>query len=289
MSDGEHTLVDASGDFLYVVRDGEAVADPSWQSCRIVLTDERLVLSTNDGERAISLGNLSPVEDPAAVVPDGVSAGNATPLRAGDAVVLLDAGAVEDFETEYARAVLHDEIVLARPTAVVGGADREDAEWSKARLRFQEDRLLIGLPGGETASLDLADVGGFERSRSTVLEAERPVLAVEHSDAEDRAVESQFSGTERHVGALATVLEDAAATREEAVELTETEREVLMALYSGVSPFEMADFVGVDVEEIERVYGGLLEAGAVEKVRERTEVTLNERGRNLASEAMNEP
>jgi helix-turn-helix protein len=48
-----------------------------------------------------------------------------------------------------------------------------------------------------------------------------------------------------------------------------------MALYSGVSPFEMADFVGVSVEEIEEVYQRLLEVGAVDEVRTRTEVELN--------------
>jgi helix-turn-helix protein len=61
-----------------------------------------------------------------------------------------------------------------------------------------------------------------------------------------------------------------------------------MALYSGVSPFEMSDFVGLPVDEIEEIYQNLLEAGAVDKVRERTEVTLNAQGRNLASEEMNE-
>ena len=71
-------------------------------------------------------------------------------------------------------------------------------------------------------------------------------------------------------------------------ELTPLENQVLMALYSGVSPFEMADFVGTDVEKVEEIYGKLLEVGAVDKVRERTEVALNAEGRNLASEAMNE-
>ena len=66
------------------------------------------------------------------------------------------------------------------------------------------------------------------------------------------------------------------------------ESQVLMALYSGVSPFEMADFVGISVDEVEEIYQKLLDVGAVDKVRERTEVTLNAEGRNLASEAMNE-
>jgi helix-turn-helix protein len=61
-----------------------------------------------------------------------------------------------------------------------------------------------------------------------------------------------------------------------------------MALYSGVSPFEMADFVGLSVDEVEEIYQHLLEIGAVDEVRTRTEVSLNAQGRNMASEAMSE-
>jgi helix-turn-helix protein len=71
-------------------------------------------------------------------------------------------------------------------------------------------------------------------------------------------------------------------------ELSEMESQVLMALYSGVSPFEMSDFVGIDVDEVEEIYQNLLEMGAVDEVRTRTEVSLNAHGRNLASEAMSE-
>lgn len=288
MSDGESKLVDTSGDYLYAVRDGEPVASPAWRSCRLVLTSERLVLATNDGKRAIGHGNIELPDEPDAVVPEDVSVGDATPLRIGDSVLLVDAASVSDFEREFYRAVLHDAVILAKPEAVVGGVVSDEAAWSKARFRFDDDRIVLGLPGGDTTEFDIEDVGTVEGRRETVRDAERRVLTVEHTDAEDRAVETHFSGTERHVAALEALLEMVIADRKGDVELTETDRQVLMALYSGVSPFEMAEFVGIDVGEVEDIYAKLLEMGAVDKVRERTEVSLNAQGRNLASEAMNE-
>jgi len=50
----------------------------------------------------------------------------------------------------------------------------------------------------------------------------------------------------------------------------------------------MADFVGLPVDEVEEIYQKLLDVGAVDEVRTRTEVALNAQGRNMASEAMSE-
>jgi len=89
-----------------------------------------------------------------------------------------------------------------------------------------------------------------------------------------------------HTDALASLFRSVVEGREDDYELSEMENQVLMALYSGVSPFEMADFVGSTPDEVEEIYQKLLDVGAVDKVRTRTEVSLNAQGRNMASEAM---
>ena len=154
---------------------------------------------------------------------------------------------------------------------------------------MSDDEVKLALPGGETTSFPVEDVGTIGVETQAVMGEQRPVVQIEHTDADGRSVETHFSGTEAHARALehlfTAVIEDRGS---EEHEFTETESEVLMALYSGVSPFEMADFVGLEVEEVEEIYGKLLEMGAVDKVRERTEVSLNAHGRNLASEAMSE-
>jgi helix-turn-helix protein len=286
MSDGETKLVDSAGDYCYVVRDGQPVAEPRWRSSRVVLTDKRLILAGSDGKQSLPHGSIRLADDFEA--PEGVAADGATPLRVGDAVVLVDAPDAEDFDREHCRAMLDAEVILVKHPAVVGGVV-QDAGWSKARFRFADEHVKLALPGGETTSFAVEDVGTIETTSATVMGEDRTVVEVEHTDDEGRSVETHFSGTAAHTRALEHLFGAVIEGRgSEEYELTETENEVLMALYSGVSPFEMADFVGLDVEEVEEIYAKLLEMGAVDKVRERTEVSLNAHGRNLASEAMSE-
>ncbi|MFB6296901.1 MAG: CheF family chemotaxis protein [Salinirussus sp.] len=286
MSEGERKLVDTPGDYLYAVRDGAPVDEPRWRTCRVVLTDERLVLATSDGKRGIPHDRIRVTGDDA--VPDGVDASGATPLEIGDNLILIDAETVDDFEPEYCRAALHDEVILVKRRAVVGGVVQDDAEWSKARFRLDDDRVVLGLAGGDRAGFRIDDVGTIGSTTASVAGEQRRVVRVEHTDDEGRSVETHFSGAEWHSEALASLLNRVIERRSEEYELSELESQVLMALYSGVSPFEMSDFVGIDVEEVEEIYHTLLDVGAVDKVRERTEVTLNAQGRNMASEAMSE-
>ena len=288
MSEGEQKLVDTSGDYLYAVEGGQPRPDAGWRSCRVILTDQRLVLANSSGKQAVPHARISLVEDPGERVPAAVETTGATALSIGETVILIDAQGVDDFESEYCRATLHDEVILVRHPAVVGGVVKEDATWGKARFRFEADSITLGLPGNRTTRFRIGDVGTIETERATVEGEERTVVRVEHTDEEGRSVETHFSGTTGHTRALARLLRTVIEEREGDYDLGDTESQVLMALYSGVSPFEIADFVGIEVDEVEEIYARLLEIGAVDKVRERTEVTLNAQGRNMASEAMNE-
>ncbi len=286
MSDGEQKLADISGDYRYAVKEGRTLDDSEWRSCRLVLTSERLVLATNGGKQAIPHSKiLVPDGD---VVPESVDATTATPLKIGDNVLLIDTQGVDDFESEYCRAALHDEVILVKHPAVVGGVIQDDAGWSKCRFRLDEDTVRLGLPGGKTVTFDIDEVGTIETDEQRVMDEQRHVVAVEHTDDEGRSVETHFSGMEWHTRALEALLRTVIESRQDDYELTEMEEQVLVALYSGVSPFEMSDFVGIPVEEVEEIYQNLLDAGAVDEVRVRTEVSLNAKGRNMASEAMSQ-
>lgn len=288
MSESEQKLVDTTGDYLYVIRNGQQVEDPSWRSCRIVLTDKRLVLSTNSGKQAVPHARVLLLDDVDSVVPEQLQDKTTTPLRIGNNVILIDTQTVDNFEMEYCRAALHDEVILVKYPAKVGGVVQEDSDWSKARFRLEEDEIVLGLPDSTTVTFPIEDVGTTAVDTQRVMDEQRTVVEVEHTGESDRSVETHFSGTEWHTRALRSLLRAVIERRENDHDLSELESQVLMALYSGVSPFEMADFVGIDVDEVEEIYQHLLDVGAVDKVRERTEVALNAHGRNLASEAMNE-
>ncbi|MFT4946521.1 MAG: helix-turn-helix protein [Natronomonas sp.] len=288
MSEGEQKLVDTQGDYLYAVKDGEPLPDAQWRSCRIVITSERLVLSTNNDKQAIPHSKILVPDEDEDLVPEGMEAPGATALQIGNNVILVDTQELADFESEYCRAALHDEVILVKYPAIIGGVVQEEAAWSKARFRLNDDEIVLGLPDNETVTFPIGDVGTVETASEQVAGEQREVVKVEHTDGDGRSVETHFSGVKWHPRALATLVRNTIENRQDEYELDNLENQVLMALYSGVSPFEMADFVGIDVAEVEEIYQKLLDAGAVDKVRERTEVSLNAKGRNLASEAMNE-
>jgi helix-turn-helix protein len=59
-----------------------------------------------------------------------------------------------------------------------------------------------------------------------------------------------------------------------------------MALHSGVSPFDIPEFVGADVERVEEIFDDLVEYDVIQVERERTEVALTAQGRQVAGEAI---
>ncbi|MFW6018510.1 MAG: CheF family chemotaxis protein [Halapricum sp.] len=287
MSGDERKLLDTAGDVCYVVRDGEPVDQPSWTSCRLLLTNKRLVVASGGSKRSIPHASVTiPRED--SLVPADVDATGAVTLRVDSSVLLVTATDRDDLVETYCRANLGGTVVLAKHPAVVGGVVQDDTTWSKAKFALDEDVFKLRFPDGDQLTAHIDDVGTVEERTGTVMGSQRDIVAVEHADGDGRSVETHFSGTPRHTTVLATLFEHVVERRDDDHELSETESQVLMALYSGVSPFEMADFVGISVEEVEEIYQHLLEIGAVDEVRTRTEVTLNAQGRNLASEAMSE-
>jgi len=287
MSEGERKVVDTRGKFTQVVKDGRELNDAEWTGGRILLSNKRLILAGNGGKRTIplpkirSLDGRTDVNQLVAKVSGYVSLQLTT-----DDVVLVSAEDPESFERLLYRALLDRKMVLARHPAVEGGVVT-DAEWEKARLKIEDGAVDLAVADGSFVEIDLDDIGSMEANERSVREEKRQVLEVEHSD-EGTSVQTYISGTERRCAILETLLRKGESRSEIGVDLSERENEVLMALYSGVSPFEVPDFLGMDVDEVESVFDRLLELEVVEEIRVRREVALNARGRNIASEAMND-
>jgi helix-turn-helix protein len=283
MSSEERKLVDTSGDYMYAVRDGTPVDDPRWRSCRLVMTNKRLMLANGSGKQALPHTNIEVID--AEELPDGVDPAGATPMRIGDNVVLFDAANVSDFELEYCRATLHGTVILAKHPAVVGGVIQEDAGWQKTRFRLNDDEINLVFPGGGETRFAVDDVGTIETGQQTVMDESQTVLEVEHTD-DDISVETHLAGEEFHATVLRVMLEESAKRNRADLDLSSTERRVIMALHSGVSPFDIPSFVGIDVERSEEIFDRLIELDVISIVRERTEVQLTTKGRRVASENM---
>lgn len=286
MSEGEHTLVDTQGKFLRVVQDGHKLNDASWVPGRIILTNKRVVVATDDGKLSIPLADIEDIGGRYDVNQAVASVSEYVSLRHGGNVVLVALPDTEGFKWGLYEALLDGGIVLAKHPAVEGGVIQE-TDWEKARISTERDSVGLAIASGSFVEIELADVGGVASEERTVTGKTRPVVEVEHTEGET-SVETHVAGTKRRSRLLGSLFEDGARQNEIDVDLDGKEQQVLMALYSGVSPFEIPEFVGLEIEEVEEIYERLIELEVLDEVRKRREVTLTTRGRNLASESIND-
>lgn len=286
MSQPEKKIADTQGKCLQAVREGRKMRDATWQQCRIVLTSERLVLVA-DGERSFPLEALNELGQRMDVNQSVASESSYLTLQVGKDVWLVSASDHDAFEADFYRAILDGAIVYARHPAVVGGVV-QSSEWQRGRLKVTAEAVRMVLEDGQRFVIHRDDIGEFESDQRMVAGEERNVLEVEHTDEEGRSVESHISGREHHISVLEQLLEEGARRNRADLDLSATEERVVMALHSGISPFAISDFVGIDVEQVEEIYDRLIELEVVEVVRERKDVGLTARGRKVAGEAMGE-
>jgi helix-turn-helix protein len=287
MSEGERKLADTRGKFTQVVRDGRELNDAEWAGGRILLSDKRLILAGSSGKRTITLQSIVSLDGRTDVNQLVAKVSGYVSLRLDDGdVLLVSAKDPESFERLLYRALLDRRVVLVRHPAVEGGVVT-DAEWTKGRLQIGEGAVNLAVADGSFVEIDLDDIGSVAVGERSVRDEKRRVLEVEHSE-DGTSVQTYVSGSARRSSILETLLREGESRSEIGVELTERQNEVLMALYSGVSPFEIPDFLGMDVDDVEEVFDRLIELEVIEEIRTRREVALNARGRNIASEAMND-
>jgi helix-turn-helix protein len=286
MSEGEQKLADQRGKFAQVVTDGRKVPDVEWIGGRIILSTKRLVLVNNEGKRTIALSNIRSIKgrqdasQPLAQVSSYIS------LQMGGDVTFISPKEHEAFEQKLYSAILDQQVILAKHPAVEGGVV-QDTGWEKGRLKIDEGNVDLAIASGQFVEIDIYDVGTVEQHDHEVMGTERPVVEVEHTQ-DATAVQTNISGNPQHVHVLASLFRKGEQKNTTDVELSDRESEVLMALYSGVSPFQIPEFVGLDVEEVEATFDQLVEQGILEEQRIRREVQLKARGRHVASEAMGE-
>ncbi len=288
MSESEYKIADGAGKFLQAVKEGRRMKDAEWTNGRILLSNKRIVLAGNDGKRNVPLSKVSSlsgrydVNQTVAQVSDYI-----TLQLSGDSVLLVSMGGnTEQFETKLYGALLDQTELLVKHPAVKGGVV-QDGSFERARIKVDDEQLSVAMQSGSFVSVDLDDVGSAEAASLDVQGEKSPVLKVEHT-VKDTSVQTYFSSDSHTCSILESLLTKEAQKSQGSVDLSETEKRVLMALYSGVSSFEIPDFLGMDVDEVESIFERLIEVDVLEEVRKRREVTMKTRGRNIASEAINE-
>ncbi|GAB3670841.1 CheF family chemotaxis protein [Halopiger thermotolerans] len=285
MSRSEQKLADVTGKFTQVMRDGRKMSDTNWSNGRIVLSNKRLVIASNDGKTTVPLSEIKSIKGRYDVNQTVAKVSDYISINTGADVHLISMAEVNEFELQIQKAILDGEIVLIKHPAVKGGVV-QDTDWSKARVKVDTGVANFAVENGSFVQIEVDDVGTVESEERTILSKERPVIEAEHTE-DGSSVQTYLSGGSQNCAVLKSVLDKGAEKNASQIDLSGKEEEVLMAIYSGVSPFEVPEFLDIDTDEVEEIYERLIELDVLEEVRVRREVALKPRGRNIASEAMN--
>ena len=288
MRPDETKVADTRGRFLQALRDGRELNDAGWANGRILLSNRRIVLAGTGGKRMFPLsaiervGGRFDVNQRVATVSDYL----ALQFDGGENVVLVAPAEYEAFEMDLYDALLSSTKFLIRHPAVEGGVV-QNTEWEPGRVKAEVDSVSLATMSGTFVEIRLDDIGDTDMGRRTVREEQREVIEVEHSD-DGTSVQTYISGPERAVSILRSLLRIGDEQTETSLDLSQQDKQVLMALYSGVSPFDIPSFLGIDVDQVEELFVRLIDHDVVDEVRVRHEVELNARGRSVAADAIDE-
>ncbi|WP_136588911.1 CheF family chemotaxis protein [Salinigranum halophilum] len=286
MKRGEYKLSDTHGRFLRAEKNGHEIHDATWASGRILLSNRRLILAGNGGKQTIPLSAIEGLEGRVDVNQEVASVSEYLSVRIPSGVILVAPKEFEEFEQEFYGAVLNEGTFLARHPAVEGGVV-QNTEWERSRLKVESEAVSMATVSGTFVEIRLDDIGDITTGRRTIIDDSRLVVEVEHSD-EETSVQTYIAGSDRQMSFLESLLRKGEEQSEVSLELSETDKQVLTALYSGVSPFDIPSFLGVDVDEVEELYVRLIDHDVLNEVRIRHEVTLNARGRSIASDVISD-
>ncbi|WP_122089594.1 CheF family chemotaxis protein [Halalkalicoccus subterraneus] len=289
MNGDEHEISDTRGRFTQVVADGHTLRDVAWTNGRVLLSNRRLVLVGNGGKRTIPLHRVRSISGRQDVNQRVARVSAYVTIRYDGHVILVSVEADEDepsFEEACYGALLDQRVVLAKHPAVKGGVVR-DTDWTNGRVKVDDDALALALADGTFVAISLDDVGAVDIVDRTVQGSTRAVVEVEHTE-DGASVRTYLSGNDRHAGLLASFLERGEGGGSSGLDLSDEDREILMALYSGVSPFDIPDFLGKEIDVVEAAFERLIDLRVLEEIRLRRDVSLTARGRTVASESINE-
>jgi helix-turn-helix protein len=285
MSDSEKKITDMQGQYMQAVESGRQRDDANWQSCRIVLSNRRIVLVA-EAKVAVPLDDIDEVGGRYDVNQRAAGVASYLSVRVGEDVLLVSAAEHDEFETKVYHAILDGEILYVKHPAVEGGVV-QDTGWTKARIKIFEDVIRFALADGSKITVDRDDIGEVAVAEREAVGEQRTIVEVEHTEGEI-SVQTYVTGDAYDLSILQQVIEEGAERNRADLDLGPLEKRVVTALHSGVSPFEMPDFVGEDAEEIEAIYDRLIELDVIEVVRERTEVEITAQGRSVAGQTMGE-
>jgi len=280
----EHRILETEGQFTVAVKNGQERSDFSWSEGRILLSNRRVILTSDAGNRTITLSDLTGISGAAGASKSIGALSTYLNLWLGDNMLVVSAEDHVEFRRGLYSALIGESVLKAKHPAVEGGVI-QDEPWEQARLSVEPEALTTTLQSGTRVALRLSEISSVATEERTVADTKRRIIAVSHA-VDGRNIETHLTGPPQTQLFTKSFLKHGERGNEVDADLEPGEEAVLMALHSGVSPFKIPEFVGRDVDEVEAIYERLIDLGILDRVRVRNEVTLTSSGRSIASDAM---
>ena len=237
---------------------------------RILLSERRLVLAADEGKVTIPLSSIFDVS--VGTVPDDLGDFfNATVTVAFErndrrmvAAIEADDEKIEKFTTVLFKAILNGTDMTVKHPARVGGRVAGES-FEPAKLFLKPQAVEFTLADG-SVGVDLATVIDFDRLTREVNGADQPVLAVKHTPSGRTLTTLAATQSSRKMSILGRYLRreysDLMADLED-VSLSETEVEILIAIYSSGPGVSLASVVSGEASQATMVLNDLRSDGLV--------------------------
>jgi helix-turn-helix protein len=262
----ESVIADFSGRLLVPERGHERPVHG-----RIVLSQRRLVLATDEGKTTIPLSSVFDIV--VGDVPHGFQQffnDSVTIAYSRDddrevAVVESDADSVDRFVTVLFRAHLSGSEALVKHPARIGGRTNDGVNARLATLSLDTGRVTFDADD-ETFGIDLRVVSDFAKANRTLAGEKRPVIAVRHVPDGEALLSLISLPSGRLLNLLGRYLRleyDEMQEELAEIDLSEDELEILMGIYSTGEDAQLASMLDVDPARLTMVLNSLEDRGLV--------------------------
>ncbi|QWC18402.1 CheF family chemotaxis protein [Halorubrum sp. 2020YC2] len=275
-------------DFVGRVHAGSLTTDEPVTG-RVLLSQRRLVLATDDGKETVPLSRVFDVVvgsvpgDLRSFFNDSITVAYERDGSRRSALVEGEPEDMDKFVRLLFKTLLRNVTVTVRHPAKVGGRVT-DAGDHRASVSVSPGEIRFGnCP--EPFTVNLSAVIDYERTDRTLGGTKRPALVFRHVDGDDRTVTSITTvPNERALNILGRYIKieyDEAMEDLDSFDPTEEQLEILVSIYSAGGEANIADIVTGDVAQTSMILDTLREAGLVADGESGT--TLTRKGQMIVS------
>lgn len=296
----ESKITDNVGKFISPISsDDKRFRDAKWVSARIILSNKNIWMIAKDTKKKIPLktiydvGGRFDISNEVKSMPHYILVKHYGPNgeKKSSLVTVKNKSEFENLKEKLLETLLNKKIVYIKHPVKKGGVIQQNIKWEKAQIAIKKNKLRMVTENNKFVKTDLDKIQLAKKEDREINQETKKVLDIQFSEIEDEqefSVECYIYGKEGTLNILNNFIFGSFDKVTADINLSESEKQIVMSLYTGVSPFEIAGFIGMDVDKVEEVYDRLIELGVLKEIRKRKEVMLTTRGKNLASEALSE-